>query len=584
VPTSGIVAALERMQKPATSRVDLALAREIAAREGIKAVVAGNIASAGAGFIITARLLSAAKGDELAVYQESAASAADIIPAVDRLTKQLRGKIGESLRAVAGAPPLAQVATSSLDALRSYAAGLRANDVEGDFQKAIPLFEDAIAKDSGFASAYLQLSTTLGNANIQAARRDTLLSTAYKLRARLPELERNDVEGAYFLNKRDRPKAIAAYERALAIDSMDAEALNALSIVAGQTRQTARAEQLMRRSIVVEPESGILYANLAFTLAEEGKFDAADSVYRVMRERKIAYPTDREEAGLLHLRGELDSAEAHARATAKSASPQRSAGLLGFVRLITQVRGRLHESDSIALEVRARNKARGVNVNPLQIPFRMALDDAFLRGQNQRAIARLDSAIRAMPLTAASPNGAILDAVANYSIAGAPERARPLLQLFDAAAKDSVNRQSYAGHRAWAEGNVLMAEQKPEEAIRVFRRMDIDADGLPINCSFCLPLVLARAYDQMNQADSTITNLERYLANTQNSRINVDTWMLAPTHKRLGELYEAKGDTKRAAEHYATFVELWKRADPELQPKVTEARTRLERIRRTLPK
>jgi tRNA A-37 threonylcarbamoyl transferase component Bud32/tetratricopeptide (TPR) repeat protein len=585
VPTSGIVAALERMQKPTTSRVDLALARDIAVRGGIKAVVAGNIASAGTGFIITARLVSADKGDELAVYQESAASAADIIPAVDRLTKQLRGKIGESLRTVAGAPPLAQVATSSLDALRSYAAALRANDVEGDFQKAVPLFEDAIAKDSGFASAYLQLSTTLGNANIQVARRDTLLSTAYKLRARLPELERNDVEGAYFLNKRDRPKAIAAYERALAIDSMDAEALNSLSIIAGQTRQTARAEQLMRRSIVVEPESGILYANLAFTMVEEGKFDAADSVYRVMRERKIEYPTEYQEGVLLYLRGELDSAEARARASAKKAGTlQQSAGLLGLVRQILQVRGRLHESDSIALEVRARNKARGANVNLLQIPFRMALDDAFLRGQNQRAITRLDSAIRAMPLTAASPTGAILDAVVNYSIAGAPQRARPLLQLFDVAAKDSVNRQSYAGHRAFAEGNMLMADGRPDEAIRVFRRMDNGADGLPINCSFCMPLVLGRAYDQLNQADSTIANLERYLANTQNGRINVDNWALGPVHKRLGELYEAKGDTKRAAEHYVTFVELWNRADPELQPKVTEARTRLERIRRTLPK
>ncbi|MDQ6831107.1 MAG: serine/threonine protein kinase, partial [Gemmatimonadota bacterium] len=36
VTTSGLVAALERMQRPASSRVDLPLAREIAAREGIK--------------------------------------------------------------------------------------------------------------------------------------------------------------------------------------------------------------------------------------------------------------------------------------------------------------------------------------------------------------------------------------------------------------------------------------------------------------------------------------------------------------------------------------------------------------------
>ena len=77
---------------------------------------------------------------------------------MDRLTRQLRGRIGESLKSVNDAPALSQVTTSSLDALRAFAAGLRANDVEGDFPKAVTLFEDAIAKDSGFAAAYVQLS------------------------------------------------------------------------------------------------------------------------------------------------------------------------------------------------------------------------------------------------------------------------------------------------------------------------------------------------------------------------------------------------------------------------------------------
>ncbi|MEO7458065.1 MAG: protein kinase [Gemmatimonadaceae bacterium] len=584
VPTSGIVAALERMQKPATSRVDLALARDIAAREGIKAVVAGNIASAGSGFIITARLVSAAKGDELAVYQESAASAAEIIPAVDRLTKQLRGKIGESLKSVAAAPPLAQVATSSLEALRSYAAGARANDVEGDFQKAIPLFEDAIAKDSGFAAAYLQLSTTLANLNVQPARRDTLLTKAYQLRARLPELERHDVEGGYFWFKRDRPRAIAAYQRALAIDSMDPEALNSQAVILQQSQAPERAIPLLRRSIAAEPESGIMYGNLAYTLQEAGKLGEADSVYRVMHERKIAYPTLRQEAGLLFARGELDTAESLARAGMKIPGSTRPRALIGFVRLAAQTRGRLREADSLGYESRTREAALGRAVNPYQLPLRTALDDAFLRGQNQRAIARIDSVIHAAPLSAASPPGAILDAAANYAMAGAPERARPLLQMYDGAAKDSVSRESYAGQRGYAEGTILLAERRADEAVRVFRRMDIQPDGLPISCSFCLPITLARAYDQLNQADSTIANLERYLANTSVGRINVDSWFLAPAHKRLGELYEAKGDMKRAVEHYATFVDLWKRADPELQPKAAEVRTRIERLRRTLPR
>jgi len=582
VPTSGIVAALERMQKPAASRVDLVLAREIAEREGIKAVVGGNVASAGNGFIITARLVSAASGDELAVYQESAASAADIIPAVDRLTKQLRGKIGESLKSVKDAPRLDQVATSSIDALRSYAAGLRANDVEGDFPKAIPLFEDAIAKDSGFAAAYVQLANTLSNAGLQRARQDSLFHRAYDLRGRLPERERYDVEGAY-LATRNRPKAIAAYERALAIDSSDTEALNSLAILSSQTRNYARGVQLARRTVAESPEDGILYDNLAFVLANDGKLDAADSVYRVMRERKIQYPTDRNEAGILFLRGEIDSVEARARAAMKSPNPQVSRVMLGMLRQVLEVRGRLRESDSIAIDLQNRNIARGATVNLLVIPTRSALDDAFLRGQNQRAVARLDSAIRVHPLTPASPPGAILDAAISYAFAGAPARARPLLAQFDAAAGDSVNRQAWRGQRSYTEANILLAERRTDDAIRVFRGMDVDSDGLPNWCTFCVPLSLGRAYDQANNADSTIANLERYLAITNNARINADVFMLGPAHKRLGELYEARGDSKRAAQHYATFVELWKGADADLQPRVAEARTRLERVRRALP-
>lgn len=53
----------------------------------------------------------------------------------------------------------------------------------------------------------------------------------------------------------------------------------------------------------------------------------------------------------------------------------------------------------------------------------------------------------------------------------------------------------------------------------------------------------------------------------------------ARTRQRLGELYESKGDLKKAGEHYARFIELWEKADPELQPAVKDARARLAAIK-----
>jgi hypothetical protein len=50
--------------------------------------------------------------------------------------------------------------------------------------------------------------------------------------------------------------------------------------------------------------------------------------------------------------------------------------------------------------------------------------------------------------------------------------------------------------------------------------------------------------------------------------------------QRLGELYEQKGNVEKALEHYSAFVELWKDADPELQPRVRDVRGRIQRLQR----
>ena len=198
VQTSAMVAALEQMKRPNTARVDFVTAREVAQRTGAKAVVAGSVVPAGTGYIVTARLVAAETGDELASYRESAKDAGGLIPAVDRLTKALRGKIGESLKAVRAAPRLDQVTTGSLGALRSYAAGLRANDVQGDYPTAVQYFNDAIRQDSTFAMAYVQLAYSLQSLGGSArfAQSNVALATAFRLRDRLPERERYNVEGA----------------------------------------------------------------------------------------------------------------------------------------------------------------------------------------------------------------------------------------------------------------------------------------------------------------------------------------------------------------------------------------------------
>jgi tetratricopeptide (TPR) repeat protein/tRNA A-37 threonylcarbamoyl transferase component Bud32 len=582
VPTSTLVAALQRMQRKPTDRVDMALARELAVREGIKAVVGGSVAPVGQGYIITARLVSADSGNELAVARETADNAAEIIPAVDRLTRALRGRIGESLRSVAAAPALAQVTTSSLDALRSFAAGLRANDVEGDYLKAVPLFEDAIARDSTFAAAYLQLSYSLGNARLQPARRDSLREKAFQLRNRLPDRERFNVEGAYYV-RTDRKKAIAAFERAVAIDSFDTDVLNSLALLYANTRDYPRAERLFRRAIANEPENGVIMSNLGGTLVAEGKLSAVDSLHRVMRERKIPYSTARREADVLYLRGSYDSVEALARTTIRT-NPSFAAAATDLLSNVVALRGRFHESDSLSADLANRHPDASEGRQGIGASITRAMTDAWFRGKRTEALAQLDAAMRATPVTPRTSPDPLFELASTYAIVGAPERARAALKQAETLLRDTVTRRRAQSRLTEVEGDIALAENRPAEAIAAYRRSEVGGDGLPEGCTFCAPAFIGLAFDRANEADSAIVYLERYLAIPSPGRLALDRWLMAPAHKRLGELYEARGDNARAVSHYTAFVRLWEHADPDMQPKVAEVRTRMERLLHTLPR
>jgi hypothetical protein len=127
----------------------------------------------------------------------------------------------------------------------------------------------------------------------------------------------------------------------------------------------------------------------------------------------------------------------------------------------------------------------------------------------------------------------------------------------------------------------LLAENKPAEAMAEFRKGDVAPDGPVDECSICLPYDLARGYDAAKQADSAIVMYERYVTTPFAFRVTfeqMDPMLLAGVHHRLGELYEQQKNPAKAAEHYRAFIDLWKGADAELQPRVTEARRRLQEL------
>ena len=216
--------ALGRMRRPATTRLDAALAREVAVREGVKAIVTGQVSRLSGSFLLSAQLVSAATGDVLAAHRETAADSTQVIAAIDRLSGRLRERIGESLRSLRSEPPLTQVTTSSLEALWKYTKGQLAGDAEGDYVKAVALLKEAVALDTGFATAYRTLGGFqgfLGNRTEAVA----AMTKAIQTDDRLTELEREHTRGIYYGGVTGQlDQAIAAHRAALELNPHDSVA------------------------------------------------------------------------------------------------------------------------------------------------------------------------------------------------------------------------------------------------------------------------------------------------------------------------------------------------------------------------
>ncbi|MDP2470849.1 MAG: hypothetical protein Q8W46_08285, partial [Candidatus Palauibacterales bacterium] len=174
--------ALDRMQLARGTRLDEGTAREIAEREGLPAVVGGEILSGGGSFVITAHIVTP-DGDLLGNARVTAADSSKIIDAIDRLSRDLREQIGESYSSLRASPPLAEVSTSSVEALRKYTeAGVQRS--EGNLDAAIALLEDAIGIDSTFAMAYRGIGIFLQNKYADFSRQVWAHSKAYEYRDR----------------------------------------------------------------------------------------------------------------------------------------------------------------------------------------------------------------------------------------------------------------------------------------------------------------------------------------------------------------------------------------------------------------
>jgi serine/threonine protein kinase len=151
---SQVAKTLQEMTRPVSSKLSPELAQEVCQRSNSEAYIAGSIGNLGNEYVLGLKAVNCHSGETLAEEQATAASKEKVLESLGQAASKLRGELGESLASVQKFDvPLAEVTTTSLDALKAYSVGTRVEEQEGA-EAALPHYLHAVELDPNFAMAY----------------------------------------------------------------------------------------------------------------------------------------------------------------------------------------------------------------------------------------------------------------------------------------------------------------------------------------------------------------------------------------------------------------------------------------------
>ncbi len=529
--------------------------QELAEREGAKAFVVGEIARLGGGYQITARVVATAGGAEALTARATAGSENELIGAVEEVGRELRRGIGESLRSVMSAPPLAQVTTASLPALRALTAASRLHN-EAKFAQAVVMAREALAFDSTFAGAYRALTAAYTNLN-EVSNATAAARQAYRWRDRLPEVERLRIEASYHSIVGDAVAEEAAWMR-LAELGRDETNYAGMLMASGRL---AEAEVMARRAVVSQPQAAIPYWNLGEIQIARHEFEAADSTLALLKTNLPENPYRYFVAvSIAWGRRDYDALETYLDGEEGAKLPDADVHRC----LLDLQRGRIRAWKG------CQSRHDMVYQNPMT-----QMSEFRITGDTSRARLGYEAFLRT------APDGRDPDRYARtIALLADIGRVRDASSLLDEwRRRTGPTDPGFRADSAFAVGAIAAAEGQWERAVSAFlawhasppaAALTLYNRGLPEAAA-----IMARR----GQADSAIVLFERALATSSayGGYIYEPGWY-AQALLMLGELYEARGDRAKAAEYYRRHIDVFKDPDPQIGKQVAAVREKLARV------
>jgi len=563
---------LARMQRDPDQPLTGELAREVAVRDGMKAILEGDVGAAGTGYILSATLRAAESGETLASFRRTAESSEGVIEAIDKLSQDIREKTGESLRTIKRGAPLEEVTTTSLDALRKFTEAEERFD-DGDEAGSLGLLEEAIALDSTFAMAHRKIAITLRNMGIEREREVEALKAAYRFRDRLTERERLITEATYHNGiTGDRDAIIRAYEGVLRIAPDDAAALNNLANAYMTMDDFDRAAALYERAVSGPGTSNTAHSNLVRARLLQGDQEGAR---RALEAFEAAHPDDPnvEERGFwVHAwAGEWE--ESGAMMARWEGDPE--------IPFVYQVNVHEYRAELAAAQGRMAEARREIDqARTLAQAEFGAADGWFYTLYSAYLETVVGNATRAREIVNGLEERDLFDEIPlparNYSLAvifhnmvGNAREARSYLRRWEEEVPEELRGRYDEAERALLEGMVGGTTANPGRTLAA-----IESYRARLRCRRCYRTEEAEALEAAGRLQEA-RDVFRSLATEMETNFTVSLLERARAWERVGILSEQVGDTAIALEGYRQFAQQWADADAELLARVQTARERI---------
>jgi eukaryotic-like serine/threonine-protein kinase len=281
---------LRYMDRSPDEPVTREVAREIAQRQGIKAILAGSISTLGSHYVINLEAVNALNGDTIAREQVEAESREQVLQKVGHAASKLRESLGESMSSIEKYDtPIEQATTSSLEALKAFSLG-RQRQFSGKYFEAIPFFRRAVELDPDFAVAHAALAITYGTTQAYDLAAQSS-QKAFDLRERTSERERFYISARYYMDVLwDGDKAIEVQELWKQTYPRDFVPRTNLAVRYCAIGQFEKALEEARESVRLNPDAGVAYASLALSsICLDRPDDAKAAIQRALA-RKLEPP------------------------------------------------------------------------------------------------------------------------------------------------------------------------------------------------------------------------------------------------------------------------------------------------------